>query len=121
MAVNCTCERRRTRHLVGDCAGDDCHRSARADRARPFVPRIRSIMNDKFNDDDFSWLSDPDDPDKKKDSSQDDESFSWQQSDESRRTDQSGPRSGVTGQLSWQKDESATGDDESADDDEGFA
>jgi uncharacterized protein YgiM (DUF1202 family) len=77
-------------------------------------------MNDKFNDDDFSWLSN-DDPEKKDDSSKEDDSFSWQQSDTSRPADQSGKRTGLTGQLSWQQGGDATGDDTGTTDDEGFA
>ena len=69
-------------------------------------------MNDKFNDDDFSWLNDPDDPDKKDDSSKEADSFSWQQSgDSSKSSDQGGKHLGVTGQLSWLKGDDDTSDD----------
>ncbi|MFN8375822.1 MAG: SH3 domain-containing protein [Anaerolineae bacterium] len=79
-------------------------------------------MNDKFNDDDFSWLTNPDDDSEKKDdSSQDDDQFSWQQSGGSRPAEQGGKSLGFTGQLSWMKDAGDESGSQGEADDEGFA
>ncbi|NWF71252.1 MAG: hypothetical protein HXY40_19395, partial [Chloroflexi bacterium] len=70
-------------------------------------------MSDKFNDD-FSWLTDPDDPENKDQPSPDSDDLAWQQGGQ-RPSGESGGSLGFTGQLSWKQDagdESAPGDDE---------